>query len=248
MRPLNVHSVPDHVRGNALAGSTIVVVDVLRATTTMVYSLEAGARAVIPCLTIEDAKAAAATLPRPEVVLGGERGGLPIEGFDLGNSPAEYTAQRVAGKTVVLTTTNGTKALLHCGAAHEVLIGAFTNLSALAAELADCVCVDIVCSGTDGRVTNEDLLLAGAVVDRLAESRQWQLNTAAEATRRGWRAMTANGTRDERTARIVAAMRAAPGGRNLIEIGMAADIELAAQRDRSTLVPRYDAANGEITA
>lgn len=248
MRPLNVHSVPDHVRPDALAGSTIVVIDVLRATTTMVFALEAGARAVIPCLTIEDAQAAAAALPRHEVVLGGERGGLPIEGFDLGNSPAEYTPQCVAGKTIVLTTTNGTKALLRCGEGHEVLIGAFANLSALASVLADCVCVDIVCSGTNGRVTDEDLLLAGAIADRLAESRQWQLNAAAEATRRGWRATTANCTRDERTKRIIAAMQAAPGGRNLIDIGMAADIELAAQRDRSTLVPRYDAASGEISA
>ncbi|MEX2114189.1 MAG: 2-phosphosulfolactate phosphatase, partial [Pirellulales bacterium] len=86
---------PEHVQPGDLANSTAVVIDVLRATTTIVAALAAGARAVVPCLTIEDAKTAAAALPREETVLGGERGGLPIEGFDLGNSPAEYTPERV---------------------------------------------------------------------------------------------------------------------------------------------------------
>jgi 2-phosphosulfolactate phosphatase len=249
MRPLNVHSVPEHAQPDDLEGSTAVVIDVLRATTTIVTALSAGARAVIPCLTIGDALAAAAALPRESVILGGERGGLPIDGFDLGNSPAEYTRERVDGKTVVLTTTNGTRALLHCREADTVLAGAFANISALVAELAECPRVEIVCAGTDGRVTDEDLLLAGAIVDRLAESRDWQLNAAAEATLRGWRATCGNNlTRAERTERIVAAMSAAPGGRNLIEIGMAADIELSAQRDTANVVPRYDVSTGEIVA
>jgi 2-phosphosulfolactate phosphatase len=248
MRPLNVHSVPEHVQPDDLDGSTAVVIDVLRATTTIITALASGARAVIPCLTIGDAIAAAAALPRESVVLGGERGGLPIEGFDLGNSPAEYTASHVAGKTVVLTTTNGTRALLHCREADEVLVAAFANISALVAVLAERARVEIVCAGTDGRVTDEDLLLAGAIVDRLAESRDWQLNAAAEATLRGWRATIANTTRAERTAHIIAAMSAAPGGRNLIEIGMAADIELAAKCDTAKIVPRFEAATGEIVA
>ncbi len=112
MPKLRVYMLPDLLAGQSLAGCRAVVVDVLRATTTVVQALSAGARAVVPCLTIDDARARAAEFPPGEALLGGERGGLPIEGFDLGNSPAEYTSQVVAGKTVVLTTTNGTKALL----------------------------------------------------------------------------------------------------------------------------------------
>src|SRR5687768_10758642 len=134
-RPLNVHFLPDLTTPAELAGGVVVVIDVLRASTTITYALAAGAREVIPCLEIEEARAAAAKLPPGQAVLGGERHGLPIEGFDLGNSPRDYTPQRVGGKTVVFTTTNGTKAMMQCRQAAGVLIGSYVNFSALVQTL-----------------------------------------------------------------------------------------------------------------
>ena len=111
----------------ATAGGIAVVIDVLRASTTIVTALAHGAAGVLPRRSIHEARATAAarstTAARAGAMLGGERGGVKIAGFDLGNSPAEYTADRVAGKPVVITTTNGTLAIAACHDAAEVLVG-----------------------------------------------------------------------------------------------------------------------------
>ena len=112
IRPtLNVYALSKLVEPAELAGATAVVIDVLRAGTTIVYALAAGAEQVVPCLEVADARAMVEQFPAGTALLGGERQGLPIEGFDLGNSPDEYEPARVAGKTIVLTTTNGTRAM-----------------------------------------------------------------------------------------------------------------------------------------
>jgi len=251
MRQLRVHYLPESVAAEEMASGTAVVIDVLRATTTIVFALAAGARAVIPCLTIENARAAAAALPADGVVLGGERGGRPIEGFDLGNSPAEYVAGMVSGKTIVLTTTNGTKALLQCAGAEHIVIGSFVNLSAVCSVLSGRHSVDLVCAGTDGQITREDVLVAGAIVDRLTCEQldfepAWELNGEARAARDAWLAVIGGATGRELTARLIEAMRASRGGENLVALGMAGDIELAAQIDRFPIVPRFDPASGRI--
>src|SRR6185436_10147310 len=107
-----------------LAGRTVVVIDVLRATTTIITALAAGATQVVPCQEIEEARRLAGQFS-PPAITGGERGGRQIPGFDLGNSPRAYTRKRVGGRPVVFTTTNGTRAMLRCREAGRVLIGAF---------------------------------------------------------------------------------------------------------------------------
>ncbi len=251
--PESVAAEPESLATDQVEHGTAVVIDVLRATTTIVHALGAGARAVIPCLTIEDARAAAGALPSNGVVLGGERGGRSIEGFDLGNSPAEYVPRIVAGKTIVLTTTNGTKALLQCAGSERILMGSFVNLSALCSVLAGRQNVDLVCAGTDGQITREDVLVAGAIVDRLtvepsSTEPEWELNGEAWAARDAWLAVVTGATDGELTARLIEAMRASRGGENLIAIGMSGDIELAAQIDRFTIVPRFDPVSGRIEA
>ncbi len=167
MHSLHAHFLPDLTTPEALAGGTVVVIDVLRASTVIVHALAAGACEVIPCLEIEDAPQVAARLPQGQAILGGERGGLPIAGFDLGNSPGEYTAERVSGKTVVFTTTNGTRAMQQCRQAKRVLIGALVNASAVVAALSADDHVHLLCAGTRGEITREDVLVAGLLADRL---------------------------------------------------------------------------------
>ena len=234
---LDVYLLPDLAEPAALAGKTVVVIDVLRATTTIVHALAAGAREVVPCLEVDEARQVAARLG-VAAVLGGERGGVAIAGFDVGNSPAEYTRERVGGKTVVFTTTNGTRAMQRCKLAGRVLLGAFVNFSAVCRELAGNDQVALVCAGTDGHVTREDTLLAGAIVDDLARSKKLQLNDQALLAADAWQ--TAVRLMTDRPLGLM--LRESRGGRNLIDTGQENDIDLAAQMDRFDVVPELDLA------
>lgn len=234
---LDVYLLPDLVEPAALAGKTVVVIDVLRATTTIVHALASGAREVVPCLEVDEARQVAARLG-VAAVLGGERGGVAIAGFDVGNSPAEYTRERVSGKTVVFTTTNGTRAMQRCKLAGQVLLGAFVNFSAVCRELLGSDHVALVCAGTDGHVTREDTLLAGAIVDDLARSKKLQLNDQAQLAADAWQ--TAVRLMTDRPLGMM--LRESRGGRNLIDTGQENDIDLAAQMDRFDVVPELDLA------
>src|SRR5206468_2766584 len=130
-RSVFVHLTPDLAAPERLAGGVAVVVDVLRATTTIVHALAAGCGSVRPCAEIDEARALADSLPAGKVLLGGERDGKPLPGFDLSNSPRECTPAVCRGRTLVLTTTNGSRALLRAAAAERVLVAAFVNFSAV---------------------------------------------------------------------------------------------------------------------
>jgi 2-phosphosulfolactate phosphatase len=230
------------MRQAACAGGIAVVIDVLRASTTIITALAHGAARVRPVLTVEEARALAAGAG---VLLGGERGGLKIDGFDLGNSPREYSRDRVAGRPIVITTTNGTAALHACAGAAEVLIGAIVNRSAVAAaaqalamEHGGCD-IHLVCAGTEGAVTEEDLLAAGAILDA-AVHRHGCEEASIDATGREalgfFRVTVAAGpSAAEAIAREFAS---SIGGRNLIEIGMEADLPASAAIDSLPVVPR----------
>ena len=124
-----VHLLPSLIPPGSLRGGVAVVVDVLRATTVMVHALANGCEAVIPCAEIEEAAGEWPPVCRSgTAILGGERGGLPIPGFDLGNSPGDYTFEVCEGKTLVMTTTNGTRAILASLEAERVYIASFANL------------------------------------------------------------------------------------------------------------------------
>jgi 2-phosphosulfolactate phosphatase len=243
-RTINVHLLPALVEPHELAGKMVVVIDVLRATTTIIHALAAGAKEVVPLLEVDEALTLAAKLPG-QAVLGGERGGKRIAGFDFGNSPLEYTPATVGGKTLVFTTTNGTRAMLRCREARRILIAGLVNFSAVCRELTDEQQIEVVCAGTDGHVTREDTLLAGAIVEDCRRSRNEGLicNDQAEIAADAWR--TAVGTLSGRDP-LVAALRESRGGRNLIEIGQENDIDLAAQIDRFDIVPELDIAAWRI--
>jgi 2-phosphosulfolactate phosphatase len=155
-----------------LRRTTCVVFDVLRATSTFVVALQNGAKEIIPVGEI--AEALEIKKHRPEVLLGGERNGVRISSngvvFDLGNSPREYTPEKVRGKTIVSTTTNGTIALRACAGAKLILAASFLNLGATAEFLRRENCEDIllVCAGTRENPALEDILAAGALIESLS--------------------------------------------------------------------------------
>lgn len=157
----------EDLREEDLEGAVAVVFDALRATSTVAAALAAGATAVVPCVDEEEAL----RLRRDGgVVLGGERRLFRIEGFDLGNSPREYVPAVVTGRVVALVTTNGTRAVRRAARASRLCAGAFVNAAAAARWVADGgeERVVLVCAGTSGRFSLEDMVAAGAVAAELA--------------------------------------------------------------------------------
>jgi 2-phosphosulfolactate phosphatase len=251
-RILRIHVLPLHVSAEELAGSAVVVIDALRATSVICQALAAGAREVVPFLEVEETLAAAEKAGRADVVLGGERGGHRIDGFDLGNSPSEYTAQAVGGRRVFITTTNGTRALDHAQQAARIIVGSFLNRSAVVASLKDVPRIDILCAGTGGHATGEDILVAGAIVDQLCSppGAKWQLNEAATAARQEWLGLVAAAQDEGRSVseQLAMELRDTAGGHNLVEIGLDQDLVDCAQVDRLRIVPKLDVRAWRITA
>lgn len=229
-----------------------MVIDVLRATTVIAHALSAGALQVIPCLGVDDARRVASSLPAGQAVLGGERGGLKIDGFDLGNSPDEFTTETIGRKTLVFTTTNGTRAMMHCRQARRVLTGAFVNASAVVKALAGEENVQILCAGTRGGITREDVLLAGLIADGLANLSTGELagtiNDEFLIARTCWQAFALGRAVSELSADLAVTLRSSQGGRNLRKIGLEHDIDVAARIDRFAIVPELDLRDGRIVA
>ena len=172
------------IEGTKLAGRTVAVIDVLRATSTLIEALAHGARAVIPVDTVERAVRTAAEIGKGDVLLSGERGSLPIEGFHFGNSPAEFTEERVSGKTLVMTTTNGTAALLAAASAKRCVIAAFLNADAVASALGDGDDATLICAGKEGRFALEDAVCAGLIARRMSAAKRVRGTDSARAAMR----------------------------------------------------------------
>lgn len=234
---VDVAFLPGEVEHRNLTGWRVVAIDVLRATTTAVTALGNGARAIRPVLEPPDAISERARFPKGTCLLGGERRGLPIEGFDLGNSPREYDPVTVRGKTIVLTTSNGTRLLHAARTASEVLLGAVVNAKAVASLLLeDEGPVLLACAGRLGRFSWEDLLCAGQIIDNLlcagppsGHRRRFQPTQAAAA---------ALGLYRQDQGDLVGAIARGPHGRYLVSIGLGNDIEICGDVDSLDVVPR----------
>lgn len=236
-RRVCTHFLPSLFEPDELAGGTAVMIDVLRASTTICHALDAGATMVVPCETIDAAASESVRLADLQPLTGGERNGTQIDGFDLDNSPLRYRPEVVAGRPIVFTTTNGTRALLRCQSAERILVGAFVNLSAIVRQI-DTINADVhlVCAGTDGQVTAEDVLFAGAVAERLTNHEPDDSTRIADAA---FEVGFSDGS-------IHSDLRASLGGRNLIALGLDDDIARAADIDRFDIVPTFSADNNEI--
>lgn len=149
-----------------LKGKAVVAVDVLRATSTMVTAFANGATHIFPVMQLEECQSYAIQ----GCLTAAERDGSKAEGFDLGNSPFSYTSESVKGKSIAITTTNGTRAIRLSEQADEIIVGAFLNLDAVVKHLKKLdMDVLVVCAGWKGNFNLEDTLFAGAVVERLQD-------------------------------------------------------------------------------
>ena len=229
---IDVVFLPSQMDAGRLPGAQVVVLDILRATSTIVTALANRAKEVRLFADIESAVAAKGGVVGP-VLLAGERGCVKVEGFDCGNSPAEYAVHKVGNATILLTTTNGTVAAVAAQAARRMLIGSLLNSAATAkALLKEINATDtlLVCAGTNGQVSCEDIIGAGAILFQIM---QQTYNPSLPFTDRAWIAYHAfAGVRQK----LGAALRLGAGGINLIEAGLEDDIDLCAQLDAVPVV------------
>jgi 2-phosphosulfolactate phosphatase len=223
---------PHELEKKDFRGKTVVVIDVLRATSTMIIALENGCSGFIPVSTVEEAMQLAALKKDPDLLLGGERNAMPLEGFHLGNSPRDYRPEKVRGKVVVLTTTNGTQALLAARKAAEVFIGAFLNISALSRRLEETGRdVIIACSGEKSLFCLEDTVCGGAIIDCLEQEGVSLLKNDA--------AMAAKVLYEYYEGDIHGMLAGCDWGQYLESVGLGKDLRICAQTDSSQLVPVY---------
>lgn len=202
-------------------GDVCVLIDVLRATSVIVTALANGATHVKPVLTVRQALEQRDT----DVLVCGERKSVKPRGFDLGNSPLEYSRQTVEGKNIVLTTTNGTRAIekIKC---KNLYAASFLNLSAVVQRLQSYERVTVVCAGHRGRVALEDVLCAGAIV---ATSRFWKKTDSALIAESVWRS----------TRSVHETLSACEHGKELIEKGFSKDVEFCSNIDLHDIVPVF---------
>ena len=167
------------IRPDIVKNRHVVVIDVLRASSVMITALANGARAFVPVQTVEEARQNAAGYPSGEVLLCGERNTQTIEGFHLGNSPLDYTREKVAGKTLILTTSNGTQALNRLQTAARVFIGSFLNMEALLQYFIPMEEVVLVCSGTNNNFSMDDAMCAALFIDEMGKKKPVELSDMA---------------------------------------------------------------------
>ena len=229
---LDVAFLPEEV--GTLRGRVAVVVDVLRATTSLLTILERGCAEVLIAHTVEAARRCGRK--HPDMLLAGEEHGRAPAGFDFGNSPVAFARAELEGRRMVFATTNGTRAVHRAQGASTILLACLRNRSAAArgglAAAADEEDLCVICAGREGQFSLDDAYTAGAIVDALLAQagggNRLLLTDAALAAQALYR-----GTADP-----VSLFRRTRAGQNVVEIGLSEDLDYCAQRDASVLVPK----------
>lgn len=232
---LEVILTPCATTADDLSGRSVLIIDVLRASSTIVTALQNGARAVIPAADLGEAGRLAAALDHDTSIVGGERGGKPVEGMAMGNSPLEYTAERVAERSLVLTTTNGTPAIALAKKAASAAIGSFLNASAAVAflrrALDEAQPVTILCAGYERRVALEDTICAGLLLSRLLKPKDAsRLDDSGQIAYALYR-----GSQDQ----LARALIGAAHTKRLMDIGFGDDVTYCARIDTTEALPMY---------
>ncbi len=230
---VDIQFLPSPPHPNLLSDRIVVVMDILRATSVIVHAMSQGALEIIPLPTVEEAFQMAKAFPRGFVMLGGERKNKEIPGFDLGNSPTEYTAEKVKGKKLILTTTNGTRAFHAVSSGKEILAGSFLNIGAIAQRcLESNKDVFIFPSGDEGNFSLEDTLCGGMLIDLITQKQKEQisLTDAAYCAEILYQRFKDN---------LLGAFHFSHHGKELIHRGFEDDLVYCAQIDRIPVVPIF---------
>ena len=230
---LDVRLSPAALRPETLKGRTVAVVDVFRASSTIATALANGARAVVPAADLGEAGRLAATLDNDTVLVGGDRNGEPLDGYGIGNAPADVPAEVVRGKTVVLTTANGTPALAAARAAETTVVASLLNASRAAAFVHSQARlgrpVTLLCAGTGGRIALEDVLCAGLMLSRFLQP--------AEVAALGDAAQMAYALYAGSHTQLGAALAGATQARRLSQLGRDEDVAACTRLDVLDALP-----------
>lgn len=209
----------------------VVVIDVLRSSTTIITALSNGAKAVIPVSTVESAVKLSGNLFGDVILRGGERNGKMIEGFNLGNSPSEYTEDVVKGKTIIFFSTNGSPTITKCKYARNLIIAGFVNISVVAEFVASLgTDVYIVCSGNQNNFCIEDVACAGMLISKIED--QLKQKIALDDSSIAARIIYKTHSRS-----ILKLLRLSDHGKYLTEIGFRDDIKICASVDFIPKIP-----------
>jgi len=232
---------PEQLTQSTVANRVVAVIDVLRMSTTVAVALSNGARAIVPFDSSEEVVTRSKSFERSDVRLAGERRMHPIPGFDLGNSPREFTAEAVEGKTVLITTTNGTPTLVAVQGARDVVVASYVNFTAVLSMLRSAARggtdVAIVCAGRERQFSLEDAACAGRYVRHITKRlANVEVNDAARA------AMLLDGRYKDDLVRM---FEESSHGHALAEAGYHADLDMCGALDSYPVVPVY--ADRQIT-
>jgi 2-phosphosulfolactate phosphatase len=233
MNNLDTLLIPEEIKNIEFAGKLVVVIDVLRASSTIVTALANGCQGFIPILSPKQAKEEAQQFEKERVLLGGEREGKKIEGFDLGNSPREYKGEVVKDKTIIFSTTNGVKTLEMVKNAHRIIIGSFLNLHAVGDYCANYRGdILIICAGKEGKYSLEDTACAGMLIDSLK-------NTISDTHQQSDANLTALLVYEKFNNNTLTILRKSQHGRYLENIGLEKDLMFCSQLDFFHIVPIF---------
>ncbi len=236
---VDIHLTPDEVSEERLKDCIAVVVDVLRASTTICAGLAGGAKEIVPAVSIAAAIQLASILSRDAILLCGEREGKLIEGFDLGNSPFHYTSAKVRGKTLIFGSTNGSPAIVKCHQASRTFICGFVNLGVVVDALSrEREPIVVLCAGKLSQFAIEDAVCAGLMLEELQRKtgQKLELNDGATAA-----LILAERYKDS-ISEVVANSK---HGKYLSKIGMETDLPFCSDLNRLPLLPVYH--DGKIT-
>ena len=233
MNKLETLFIPEEIKNVELAGKLVVIIDVLRASSTIVTALANGCSGFIPIFSPDQAKKKAQEFKKERVLLGGEREGTKIEGFNLGNSPREYKKEAVKDKTIIFSTTNGVKTLEMAKDARKIIIGSFLNLQAVCNYCTNYQGdILIICAGRDGRFSLEDTACAGMIIHSLRDVFPG-VHQGVDAN------LTAQLLYEKFGHNILETLRKSQHGRYLESIGLGEDLKFCSQLDLFHIVPIY---------
>lgn len=208
-----------------------VIIDVLRASTSIIMALANGCKGITPVAEVEQAKNLAQKYHEGSILLGGERNELPIPGFDLSNSPLDYTGQKVRNKRIIFTSSNGAQLFQYTPYAKETIVAGFVNATAVSEYIINRdYDVAILCAGKHNRMSLEDVICGGMIIARLSQKKEnfWQLNEGAVA---------ANILYQHYALKINEMLYERPHGKRLIEIGQEKDLLTCGAVDSIQIIP-----------